>query len=112
MIFITQGVDEITASGIGRVLVEQCATQIHLANRRASPEDYIGTLKLTAGQFDALKALQPGQGLFLLVRETDSAVLQFPLHGLDEYIRVLSARESDLRAFNENETLEMREAAE
>jgi hypothetical protein len=56
--------------------------------------------------------LQPGQGLFLLVRETDSAVLQFPLHGLDEYIRVLSARESDLRAFNENETLEIREAAE
>jgi type IV secretion system protein VirB4 len=112
VIFITQGVDEITSSGIGRVLVEQCATQIHLANRRASPEDYIGTLKLTAGQFDALKALQPGQGLFLLVRETDSAVLQFPLHGLDEYIRVLSARESDLRGFNENETLEIRAAAE
>lgn len=96
-------------SGLARVLVEQCPNQIHLANSRATRDDYVGGLKLTPGQFEALKTLQPGQGMFLLIQGDDSVVLQFPLHGLDEYVRVLSARESDLHDYNGTE---MAQAAE
>jgi type IV secretion system protein VirB4 len=109
VIFITQGVGEIMESGIARVLVEQCPNQIHLANHRAARADYVGGLRLTPGQFEALKTLQPGQGMFLLIQGLESAVLQFPLHGLDEYVRVLSARESDLRVYHENELAEAAE---
>lgn len=100
VVFITQSPRDIVDSGIVNILVEQCPTQLHLANPRSTRDDYVKGLKLTEGQYEALRELQPGQGLFLLVQGTDSTVAQLPLHGLDEYIRVLSARENDLRADN------------
>ena len=54
-------------------------------------------LKLTDGQYDALRGLQGGEGLFLLVQGGRSVVAQLPMRGLDSFIAVLSAREEDLR---------------
>ncbi|MBO0739307.1 MAG: hypothetical protein J2P48_22675, partial [Alphaproteobacteria bacterium] len=109
VVFITQSPGDIVDSGINRILIEQCPTQLHLANPRASRADYVDGLKRTEGQYEALKGLQPGQGLFLLVQGTSSAVAQLPLHGLDDFIRVLSAREEDLQS---DEVVELAEAAE
>ena len=53
--------------------------------------------RLTSGQFEALRGLQGGECLFLLVQGEKSVVVQLPLRGFDEYIRVLSAREQDLQ---------------
>jgi type IV secretion system protein VirB4 len=93
-------------SGIVNILVEQCPTQFHLSNPRGTRADYVDGLKLTPGQYDALRGLQGGQGLFLLVQGAQSVVAQLPLYGLDPFVRVLSAREEDLNIH------ELREAAE
>lgn len=112
VVFITQDADEIISSGIARVLVQQCPTQIHMANERATRADYVDGLKLTEGQYEALAELQGGSGMFLLIQGRDSIVLQLPLHGMDEFIKVLSAREADLTEDDRNQSLEVMEAAE
>ena len=106
VVFITQSPRDIIDSGIAKILVEQCPTQFHLANPRGTRDDYVDGLKLTPGQYEALRGLQGGEGLFLLVQGKKSVVAQLPMNGLDSVIRVLSAREEDLRP------AEFREAAE
>ena len=117
VVFITQSPRDIVDSGIVNILVEQCPTQFHLANPRGTREDYVDGLKLTSGQFEALRGLQGGEGLFLLVQGEKSVVAQLPLRGLDSYIRVLSAREEDLQRIDRirvpaDSFEEMQEAAE
>jgi type IV secretion system protein VirB4 len=97
VVFITQSPRDIIDSGIAPILVEQCPTQFHLANPRATKADYVDGLKVSQGQFAALRELQGGQGLFLLCQGASSVVAQLPMAGMDEYVRVLSAREEDLR---------------
>jgi type IV secretion system protein VirB4 len=97
VVFITQSPRDIIDSGIANILVEQCPTALHLANPRSTREDYVNGLKLTDGQYDALRGLQGGDGLFLLVQGSKSVVVQLPMRGLDRFIAVLSAREEDLR---------------
>ena len=98
VVFITQSPRDIIDSGIANILVEQCPSQFHLANPRGTREDYVDGLKLTSGQFEALRGLQGGEGLFLLIQGEKSVVAQLPMRGLDDFISVLSAREEDLRA--------------
>ncbi len=117
VVFITQSPRDIIDSGIVNILVEQCPSQFHLANPRGTREDYVGGLKLTSGQFEALRGLQGGEGLFLLVQGEKSVVAQLPMRGLDRFIRVLSAREEDLQRLDRIRASadtfeEMREAAE
>ena len=117
VVFITKSPRDIVNSGIVNVLVEQCPSQFHLANPRGTREDYVDGLKLTSGQFEALRGLQGGEGQFLLVQGEKSVVAQLPLRGLDEYIRVLSAREQDLQSAALNHASadtfgELQEAAE
>jgi type IV secretion system protein VirB4 len=100
VVFITQSPRDIVDSGIANILVEQCPTQFHLANPRGTREDYVDGLKLTSGQFEALRGLQGGDGSFLLVQGEQSVVAQLPTRGLDDFIRVLSAREEDLPRMN------------
>jgi type IV secretion system protein VirB4 len=96
VLFITQSPRDIIDSGIANILVEQCPTTFHLANPRATKADYVDGLKLTEGQYDALRELHGGEGLFLLVQGSVSVVAQLPMRGRDGYIRTLSAREQDL----------------
>ncbi len=98
IVFITQSPGDIRNAGIADVLIDMCPTQMHFANPRASKADFIEGLKLTEGQWEAFRPIQPGEGLFLLVQGTQGVVLQLPLHyGMDNYIGVLSAREADLK---------------
>lgn len=96
LVFITQSPKEIADSGIASILIDQCPTQIHLANPRGAREDYVGTYKLTDGQFDALHELRVGDGLFLLIQNESGVIAQLPMAGMEEFIPVLSAREKDL----------------
>lgn len=99
--FITQSPAEIAASGIASILIDQCPTQIHMANPRGSRKDYTETYKLTDGQFDAFHELQVGDGMFLLIQNDKGVIAQLPMHGMDEFIPILSAREADLNAADE-----------
>jgi type IV secretion system protein VirB4 len=117
LVFITQSPRDIIDSGIVNILVEQCPSQFHLANPRGTREDYVDGLKLSSGQFEALRGLQGGEGLFLLVQGDKSVVAQLPMRGLDRFIRVLSAREEDLQRVDgigapADSFAEVREAAE
>lgn len=105
VVFITQSPRDLIDSQIARVLVEMCPTQFHGANPRATREDYVQGLHLTDGQFDALRGLQGGQGMFLLVQEGKSVVVQLPMRGLDSFVSVLSAREADLTRLDQAETV-------
>jgi type IV secretion system protein VirB4 len=117
VVFVTQSPRDIIDSGIANILVEQCPSQFHLANPRGTREDYVEGLKLTSGQYEALRGLPPGEGLFLLVQGEKSVVAQLPMRGLDDFVRVLSAREADLRQADRSEAFvdavaELPEAAE
>ncbi len=97
--FITQGAGEVIESGISRVLIEQCPTQIHLANPRATKEDYVDGLKRTETEFDIVRKLPMATGQFLLCQGSDSMVAQLPLAGLERHVALLSGSEADLRLF-------------
>ena len=97
--FITQGAGEVIESGISRVLIEQCPTQIHLANPRATKEDYVDGLKRTPTEFDIIRKLPMATGQFLLCQGADSMVAQLPLAGMERHVALLSGSEADLRLF-------------
>ena len=97
MVFITQSPGDIVEAGISRVLLEMCPTRFHLANPRGKQRDYCQGFDLTEGEFHAHHVLQPGQGWFLLQQGANSVVAQLPMQGMDEHIRLLSAREKDLK---------------
>ncbi len=98
-IFITQSPRDIIDSGIANALVEQCPTQIHMPNPRATRADYVEGLKRTEAEFDALRRLHKGSGEFLLCQGGESVIAHLPLHGMDEQIAILSGRESTVRLF-------------
>jgi type IV secretion system protein VirB4 len=103
IVFITQSPGDVIASDIARVLTEMCPSQFHMANPRARKDDYCKGFGLTDGEFAALHELQPGLGMFLLRQGNKSVVAQLPLHGMDRFIRVLSAREKELQAADRKE---------
>jgi type IV secretion system protein VirB4 len=98
IVFITQSPGDIVKAGIADVLIDMCPTQMHFANPRASKADFVEGLKMSEGQWEAFRPIQPGEGMFLLVQGNQGVVLQLPLqHDMDDYIGVLSAREADLQ---------------
>jgi type IV secretion system protein VirB4 len=106
MVFITQSPDEFAHRG--KIIIEQCRTQFHLANRYANEDDYVKGFKFTKGQYEAFRGLPTGQGYFLLKQEDQSIIAQAPMGGMDRELAILSAREADLTA----DRIELMEAAE
>lgn len=94
LVFITQSPGDAVRSGISAALVEQFPNQMHFANPRAAREDYVGGLKRTDGEYEALMSLQKGTGQFLLCKGRESSVQQFPLAGMEDEIAVLSTPEA------------------
>jgi type IV secretion system protein VirB4 len=68
-----------------------------MPNPRATEDDYVHGLKRTRAEFEALRELPKGSGLFLLCQGDKSTVAQLPLHGMDDDIAVLSGREATVR---------------
>lgn len=99
-VFLTQGPGEIGKSDIGKVLVEQCPTQIRLPVDRATKEDYVNVLKSTEGEWEAFRPLRKGSGMFLLVQGGAASVVELPLDGMDDEIATLSARQETLNVLD------------
>jgi len=100
-VFLTQGPDEIKQSDIGKVLVQQCPTQICLPVDNASAEDYKDVLKLSDGEWEAFSDLRKGDRRFLIRQGDRSVVAELVLPDVDDHIATLSANQETLNALDE-----------
>jgi len=107
-ILITQSPGDIVHNEIGRTLIEQSQTQIHLANPYLSEDDFVKGMKRTKAEYDVMRSIPKGQGIFLLCQDgVESQLAQLALHGMDKFISILSGSEEDIRLFDRVEA-EMR----
>ena len=97
VIFLTQSPRDGLKSAIGHTLREQSPTIACFANNRAIAEDYCeGGLGLTPREFEIVRQLQPGSGVFLLKQGNRSVVAHLPLEGMDDDLAVLSGNERNV----------------
>ena len=91
-IFDTQSPSDVLRHPIGRTMVEQSVTKIFLANPEAVREEYVEGFGLTEAEFAMVKSLGAQGGRRFLVKQGHaSAICEFDLSGLEDFITVLSA---------------------
>lgn len=91
VVFATQEAgSDLLESEIAGTLIQQCATQILLPNKKASPEDYINGLKLTPAEMDLLLGMGEESRQFLIKQGESAAVATLNLRGFDDELLVLS----------------------
>ena len=94
----TQSPADALRSPISHSVIEQCPTQIMMANSRADARDYRDGLKMTAAEFQAVREdLTVGGRRFLVKQGRGSVACELDLGGLDHLVAVLSARASTVR---------------
>jgi type IV secretion system protein VirB4 len=91
VVFATQSVEDATKSSISDTLVQQTATQIFLPNLKATAL-YREVFMLTEREFNLVKTTDPASRFFLVKQDNDGVIARIDLSGMDEIIRVLSAR--------------------
>lgn len=91
VVFATQSVEDAAKSSISDTLVQQTATQIFLPNLKATPL-YREVFMLTEREFNLVKTTDPATRFFLVKQDNDGVIARIDLSGMDETIRVLSAR--------------------
>ena len=96
VIFATQSPEDVFKSKISETLVQQTATQIFLANMKAT-SIYQDVFKLSNREFALIKYTDPGSRYFLVKQGEDSVVARIDLSGMNEFIEVLSARADTIR---------------
>lgn len=103
----TQSPDEILKSEISRAVVEICATQIFLANPKASLKDYIDGFGVSAEEYEIIKNIDPHSRTFLIKKTSlqgnskpFSALVQLDLKNLGRYTKILSSSSDNLSLFN------------
>ncbi len=96
VIFATQSPEDVFKSQISETLVQQTATQIFLANMKAT-SIYQDVFKLSNREFALIKYTDPGSRYFLVKQGEDSVVARIDLGGMRDLIEVLSARADTIR---------------
>jgi type IV secretion system protein VirB4 len=91
VVFATQSVEDAAKSSISDTLVQQTATQIFLPNLKATPV-YREVFMLSEREFSLVKTTDPSTRYFLVKQDNDGVIARIDLSGMDETIRVLSAR--------------------
>jgi type IV secretion system protein VirB4 len=91
VVFATQSVEDAAKSEISDTLVQQTATQIFLPNLKATPL-YREVFMLSEREFNLVKTTDPSTRFFLVKQDNDGVIARIDLSGMDEVIRVLSAR--------------------
>lgn len=91
VVFATQSVEDAAKSSISDTLVQQTSTQIFLPNLKATPI-YREVFMLSEREFNLVKTTDPGTRFFLVKQDNDGVIARIDLGGMDEVIRVLSAR--------------------
>jgi type IV secretion system protein VirB4 len=91
VVFATQSVEDAAKSSISDTLVQQTATQIFLPNLKAT-QVYRDVFMLSEREFNLVKTTDPSTRFFLVKQDNDGVIARIDLSGMDEVIRVLSAR--------------------
>ncbi len=91
VVFATQSVEDAAKSSISDTLVQQTATQIFLPNLKATTV-YREVFMLSEREFNLVKTTDPSSRFFLVKQDNDGVIARIDLSGMDEVIRVLSAR--------------------
>lgn len=91
VVFATQSVEDASKSSISDTLIQQTATQIFLPNLRAT-EVYKTVFMLSEREFRLVKTTDPSSRFFLVKQDNDGVIARIDLSGMDDIIRVLSAR--------------------
>ena len=96
VVFATQSVEDAAKSSISDTLVQQTATQIFLPNLKAT-STYREVFMLTEREFLLVKTTDPSSRFFLIKQDNDGVIARVDLSGMDEIVRVLSARADTIR---------------
>ncbi|WP_392431330.1 VirB3 family type IV secretion system protein [Yersinia sp. HM-2024] len=104
----TQSPDEIVKHPIAPAIIEQCGTQIFLANPKASRADYVEKMKVPDSVYDIVRHLDPGERYMVILKtplwagETRPFVsmAKMDLSGLGKITRMLSGSEDNLKLFD------------
>ncbi|MCW2474525.1 MULTISPECIES: VirB3 family type IV secretion system protein [unclassified Symbiopectobacterium] len=104
----TQSPDEIVRHPIAPAIIEQCSTQLFLANPKASRTDYVEKLKVPESVYDIVRNLDPGEHYMVVVKtplhtgETRPfiALAKMDLSGLGRLTKLLSGTEDNLKLFD------------
>ena len=91
VVFATQSVEDAAKSSISDTLVQQTSTQIFLPNLKATTL-YREVFMLTEREFTLVKTTDPSTRFFLVKQDNDGVIARIDLGGMDDVIRVLSAR--------------------
>jgi type IV secretion system protein VirB4 len=91
VVFATQSVEDASKSSISDTLVQQTATQIFLPNLKATAV-YREVFMLSEREFNLVKTTDPSTRFFLVKQDNDGVIARIDLGGMEEIIRVLSAR--------------------
>ena len=96
VVFATQSVEDAAKSSISDTLVQQTATQIFLPNLKATIT-YREVFMLSEREFLLVKTTDPSTRFFLIKQDNDGVIARVDLSGMDEVVRVLSARADTIR---------------
>lgn len=98
MVFATQSPADALRSKIAHTIIEQCPTQIFMANGRASESDYVTGMKLTTREFELVaRELTPESRRFLIKQGHASVVTELDLSGFDDELAILSGRTANVQ---------------
>ena len=105
VILATQSPRDALKSDIAHVIRDQCPSKFYFANEDAAWADYGNDkdnpgMGLTQTEFQIVRSIAPGTGEFLLKQGPDSVRAQLPLDGMEDFIAVLSGRETTTRIFD------------
>lgn len=90
-IFATQDPTDAINSPIAKTLIQQCATNIFLANTKADHDDYVNGFKLTEKEFELVESIGEFSRRCLVKQGDNSALAEMNLAGMDEEILILSS---------------------
>ncbi|WP_413741643.1 VirB3 family type IV secretion system protein [Sodalis sp. RH15] len=104
----TQSPDEIVKHPIAPAIIEQCGTQLFLANPKASHADYVEKMKVPESVYDIVRTLDPGEHYMVILKtplragETRPFVsmAKMDLSGLGKITKLLSGSEDNLKIFD------------
>ncbi|MBB2671382.1 UNVERIFIED_ORG: type IV secretion system protein VirB4 [Rhizobium esperanzae] len=97
MLFATQSPRDAIVSPIAHTIIEQCPTQIFLANPRGDHGDYIDGFKLTEREFELISRDIPAESRRFIVKQGhNSVVAELNLNGFDDELAILSGRTANV----------------
>ena len=91
-VFATQSVEDAAKSDISDTLVQHTATQIFLANLKAT-NVYRDVFMLSQRELALVKTTDPSSRFFLLKQDTDGVIARINMSGMNDMINVLSGRQ-------------------